>query len=96
VFTPITPCPVADDFSIIVHSLYQAVANSLIKVSQDSLFMSSEHPGKVTQRLKPTMSSPPEPPFQILSCPGPTSILPESSEQLLKQVCLDDLQIHLE
>lgn len=74
----------ADHSGIIIHSLHQTVANSLIEVSQDSLFVPSEHPGKVTQRCKPAMGGPPEPSLQILSCPGPMGILLESFEQLLK------------
>ena len=34
----------------------------------------SEHPGKIAQRLKPTMDSPPEPKFQIFSYPDLTGV----------------------
>jgi hypothetical protein len=42
--------------------------------------MASEHPGKISKRLHSTVSSPPEPAFQILGSPASTLVVPQLSE----------------
>jgi hypothetical protein len=86
----------ADSFSIIVHGFNEAIVDSEVKVSKDSLFMSSEHPSEISQGFDSAVSSPPEPAFQILGCPSSTLVVPEFSEQLFEQVSFDNSQIHLE
>jgi len=58
--------------------------------------MTSEHPGKLSEGFKAAMGSPPEPALQILFRPGFALIVPQSSEQLLEQVCPDDLEAALQ
>jgi hypothetical protein len=86
----------ADSFGVVVHGFNDAIIDSKIKVSEDSLLMTSEHPGKLSEGFKAAMGSPPEPALQILCCPGFALIVPQSSEQLFEQVRPDDLEAALQ
>jgi len=96
VFTSVSTSSMANSFSIVVHGFNDAVIDSKIKVSEDSFLMTSEHPGKLSEGFKAAVGSPPEPALQILGGPGLALIVPQSSEQLLEQVCPDDLKAALE
>jgi len=67
----------ADCHSSIVHGFNDGIVDPKIKIIEDSLFMPSQHPGKVSQGSDPTVSCPPEPAFEILGCSAsPFVVLP--------------------
>jgi hypothetical protein len=86
----------ANSFGVVVYGFNDAVINSKIKIGEDSFFMTSEHPGKLSEGFEAAMGSPPEPTLQILCRPGFALVVPQSSEQLFEQVCPDDLEAALE
>jgi len=66
-FRPITSSPVADGFGIVIHGFHGGIIDSEIEVSEDSLFMPSEHSSKVSKGFYPAVGCPPEPALPYLA-----------------------------
>jgi hypothetical protein len=94
VFASVTSCSVADGLGVIVHGFYRAVVDLEIKIGEDSLLMTSQHPGKIPERFNPAVGCPPEPAFEVFGRPSLALVVPELSEELLEQIRLDRGEVH--
>lgn len=82
-----------DDLGVVIHGFYYTIIDPDIEVCEDSFFMTPEHPGEISERFQPAVSCPPEPAFQILSCPDFACILPQPPEQLFEKGSPYDFEI---
>jgi len=90
VFASVYTRPMDKSFGVIVHGFKDAVIDSKIEIGEDSLLMTSEHPGKLSEGFEATMGSPPvcvqrtsrpEPALQVLCRPGFALIVPKFQGQ---------------
>ena len=92
-FTSVSSGSMADRLGVVIHGFDNAVVDSNIKVGEDPFFMTSEHPGKISEGLESTMSGPPEPSLQVLGSPASSLVAPKSPEQLFEEVSPYNLEI---
>src|SRR4030067_964509 len=95
-FASIPPGSMTDSLGIIVHRFNDTVINPHVKVGEDTFFMTSEHPRKLSQRFQTTMSCPPEPPLQIFCCPSSIRVIPELPKQFFEKVSSHNFQLLLQ
>jgi len=82
-----------DYLGIIIHGFHNAVIDTNIKISEDSFFMASEHPSKISEGLESTMSGPPvcvhrtgrpKPSLQVFGSPTSSLIVPNIADHMKK------------
>lgn len=82
----------ANSFGVVIHAFNDPVINSKIEIGEDSFFIASEHPDKISEGFEATMGCRPKPALQIPCRPGFSCIIPQSSEHLFEEVFPDDLE----